>query len=1358
MHLIIRVILLSFIWNYLHANEEDIPEDFQEVYLKGDLKDIDQDISQMEFILSAEFEPLSVVAGCVNVSTGAFFQVDYDFSGDSIDPIQLTRIYDDKNYYETFLGFKFGCQYPLLATPTQNGARHSHALIEERNGFFIPYQGKSSEHFIDPYFFKKRYTNLSNGSPSAQSNHINWTATFNNGWRVAEGDGSQRIYNKHFKLIEERRLQLGVPTNNLYLLTEQIKSNGNRLKFDYQILNDKPCLSKVWTVNRKGETLNFIDFHYSEVGCTLKSSCGKLVEYLHTNSGKNRQFVYKKLLTKVNSNQKGTIAYDYSIWPLPNIYRVNKPDGRFVQVAFNDGKVSSLLQNNGTYLFTYKKHETLVEDPLGNTKSYQFDSNKRLKSIDYLEKELSARQEVYSWCEAPGAEGRLISKAIMLSNECFQLLAFSYDKKGNVIKKTVYGNLTGEKADSFKRIEGAEKYSTTYTYTKDNRNLLLSQSTPKGWMVTYDYLPETNLRTSILQSYDGKIQDRTFRTYDDNGEVRIQIDDDGSSIASDDMQDVSHRRIKQFFGITIPGISSFGKPHKILEGYIVDGRNQNLTSKVFKYDSQGREIEVWVFDSKNSCYITKKAYDSYGRVISETNPLNQETRFLYNDSNQVIEEELVGSGKITLYSYNSSGWMASKTENHTSGESFRTTYTYDAKGNLIEETDPYGHNIKYFYDYMGRQTKKIIVSDGAVYKKRYNILGQVISDADPKGNTIEYSYNIYGHKTKIIHPDGSIERFVYLKNGWLKQHWKADGTSIKYKYDPKGRIINKVTRGMNEEFLKEESFVYKGNLLIEKVDAKGLKTIYQYDDAGRKVIEKVGDRVTSYSYDGFDRITTIVHPLGAIENYTYDFLDRVTSKIMKDSQGNVYSKEIYTYDIHGNVIEKKCLQNEDNWISYRSQYGSDGKILWQEDPLGKRTIWEYDHHYINEKSQKVIACTIRDPMGRITIEVNDPCGRLARKDILENDLLVSTIEYVYDLSGKEIEKRTSIYVNGEHIRDFWVILTYDKRGRISSETEMPKGKTTCYTYDALGNLILKAKPDGVSIVYDYDFLGRPISISSDDVHYTYGYDLHDNPTEAFNQINNTIQKMSYDLYGNLIEEELHAGITLKYCYDDRDRITKVTFPDGSSIRYVYDPFYLVKVERYTPQGDLAYVCACPSYDLRGNCLQYDSPAGTVDYIYDKKDRKIKINSTFWESSSDEFDPVGNLLALTVKDPSGELKANFGYDRFNHLVKDLTNSYLYDSLGNCLQKNDQSFLINNLNQLITDSISIYSYDLNGNLIYQTKPDIAYTYDSLNRLKSAGQTLFEYDAFGRCFSIKDNYGERLILYQGFQEIGSIKNDQS
>lgn len=64
----------------------------------------DDDLSQREVSLSSESEPIAVIAGCVNAVTGAFFQVETDLVGNTIDPIKIVRFYDSQSKCEPSLG------------------------------------------------------------------------------------------------------------------------------------------------------------------------------------------------------------------------------------------------------------------------------------------------------------------------------------------------------------------------------------------------------------------------------------------------------------------------------------------------------------------------------------------------------------------------------------------------------------------------------------------------------------------------------------------------------------------------------------------------------------------------------------------------------------------------------------------------------------------------------------------------------------------------------------------------------------------------------------------------------------------------------------------------------------------------------------------------------------------------------------------------------------------------------------------------------------------------------------------------------------------------------------------------------
>jgi RHS repeat-associated protein len=1378
------------------------------------------DISKLEITLSGDCEPLTTIADCVNVVSGNFFQMEKDLIGNTIDPISFTRFYDSSNKNETFVGYGYGSQYPLVASEMQDTNHHSYALISERDGFLIPYRSKlHSSHadnrktcYIDPRLIEKGYTNLSRVETSGLSNFINWRAIHkpeekSDGWSVQLGDRSQRIYGLKTELSKENRKKMGLPSKVAYLLTEEIKPNGNRLVFNYTLRHGKPYLNKIQTRSRVGNILlNELnisyDHHHDREECQVTSSCGNKVIYKLRNVDHNH-----KILEQTYSSQKGNIFYGNVKLSRPFVIFVGKPRGQFVKVYYQEKKVLCLLEPLGpnkkiinTYDFYYGDNSTIVVNPLLLVKNFQFDSHHRLTQINYHSSQYRniflpppkdligspsklLKQECFVWSKKPGEQGWLKAKCVRFNEVIYHLKSFDYDHRGNITREKFYGNLTGKKSETFKRVSETERYCVEYAYTKDGRNLLVEKKTPEGLMIRYDYLQGTNLRTEELQIYNGKIQERIFRDFDDNGQIRRIIQDDGSGLNSSDLTDVTYRKVKTIIKVKAKNTPAYGKPKKIVESnYDFNvGKLKPCKSIVFEYDKNGNEIEQTVLNSQNEfCYRIIKEYDKRQRLKKEVNALGHTKVYQYDENNNIICEELLDSGKVTFFEFDHINRLESKREQHQNGETFITTYGYNNLHQVISEIDAYGNETNYEYDHLGRQTKCIKpaykdvngVSIRPTITKEYNPLDQVIASTNENGFVTNYSYNIYGQPTLIIYPDGTHERYVYRHCGWLKQKWLADGTSVKYSYDPKGRILSEKALDAAGNHLKTEEYCYKGHLLQFKKDALGLITQYFYDGAGLKIKEVIGDRLkeTHYEYDDFERLIKTVSfcegQVCQIETKEYDWLNRVRSKTLQDYSGTIYARESYEYDITGNQIKKSIHQSGEKIAVYYCEYNSDNTLKYTENPLHHQTRYFYDHHHANELNQRVQSRLIHDPLGRPVKEVDHANGKIHTKEYFDGDMKVSHTRYNYDAAGNLINQTAKVMIEGQPLREYWIEWVYDCRGRVQSETELPQGKTTCFEYDSTGRLFRKIKPDGVILEYRYDSLGRleQLSASDQSIDYIYQYDLHDNPILIHDLVNQIVQKRQYDLLDRLIEEEISPGIKVSYDYDSQDRLLKMQLPDYSYVKYSYDAYHLKMISRYFADGQLKYEHACDAYDLFGNLVKNKTPAGDVAYEYDLLGRNVAVRSSSWESEQVEFDPLGNLKKLRQKDPTGELIAHFSYDRFDHVKLETgieNNHFQYDSLGNCVQKNKSALNVNALNQVEKDDQSEYVYDLNGNLIKQTQPPVTYTYDALNRLICCGQannkTSFTYDAFGRCLEIKDQVETRSLLYIKNKEIGAMVEDK-
>ena len=185
-----------------------------------------------------------------------------------------------------------------------------------------------------------------------------------------------------------------------------------------------------------------------------------------------------------------------------------------------------------------------------------------------------------------------------------------------------------------------------------------------------------------------------------------------------------------------------------------------LRETLIAYDDKGCEKERKVYDSQGNLHfkLTKK-YDERLLLREETNALGETIRYHYDDSDNKIEEELIGSGKKTPYDYDLANRLIKKEEIHDKGEVFVTTYKYNLLNQLTSETDPYGQTTHYKYDRLGNQIeciKPLQDCDGQALSptihKKYNSLNQLIAKKDENGHETQYTYNIYGSPTKITYP------------------------------------------------------------------------------------------------------------------------------------------------------------------------------------------------------------------------------------------------------------------------------------------------------------------------------------------------------------------------------------------------------------------------------------------------------------------------------------------------------------------------------------------------------------------------------------------------------------------------------
>jgi YD repeat-containing protein len=153
---------------------------------------------------------------------------------------------------------------------------------------------------------------------------------------------------------------------------------------------------------------------------------------------------------------------------------------------------------------------------------------------------------------------------------------------------------------------------------------------------------------------------------------------------------------------------------------------------------------------------TSYLYNSFGKVLFETDPNNN----------------------VTAYTYNAAGQPLTVTRGNGTGDAATVVYTYDTAGNVTSETDPVGNYTKYTYD--GTLLRLVQVYDNPNQQNLvqqtsydYDAMGNVIDRLDNAGRQTSYRYDAAGQLTGMTYYDSNAAitndyTYTYDKAGNLR--------------------------------------------------------------------------------------------------------------------------------------------------------------------------------------------------------------------------------------------------------------------------------------------------------------------------------------------------------------------------------------------------------------------------------------------------------------------------------------------------------------------------------------------------------------------------------------------------------------
>ena len=154
--------------------------------------------------------------------------------------------------------------------------------------------------------------------------------------------------------------------------------------------------------------------------------------------------------------------------------------------------------------------------------------------------------------------------------------------------------------------------------------------------------------------------------------------------------------------------------------------------------------------SSSSTSLCDPAYGAYSYAVID-----------YDNQNR-IRKSTQSNGSITSFFYNSNGFIEKQTITYPSGSNaVAISYTRDAKGNLIEETDAQGSTTRYEYDDKPNpyySIKKFTDVITAFYNSPNNV---VAIKSTTNTSIFRYEYNRAGLPVKMFEPNGATYEFMY---------------------------------------------------------------------------------------------------------------------------------------------------------------------------------------------------------------------------------------------------------------------------------------------------------------------------------------------------------------------------------------------------------------------------------------------------------------------------------------------------------------------------------------------------------------------------------------------------------------------
>ncbi len=517
-----------------------------------------------------------------------------------------------------------------------------------------------------------------------------------------------------------------------------------------------------------------------------------------------------------------------------------------------------------------------------------------------------------------------------------------------------------------------------------------------------------------------------------------------------------------------------------------------------------------------------------------------------------------------------------------------------------------------------------------------NILYRKTFEYDRFGNPILEVF------TGDLTGEGSQDTFT------TKRNFSEDGRNLLLREETEDGKVNCLSYLPNTDLVTSK-LTKDGNHVI-------LREFYVYDDCNN-LVQTISDDGVSEDRNSLSHVTQRTLKIYTLRS-SAPFLhmpEWIEETYWENGTEKPLKKSHLVYDQHGNIAQEEVYDAEGkHTYTICKTYNERGDVLTETNRLGHQAVYTYDARGRYE--------TATNFSNRIQKTFHhDTKGRLRELTEKGDDGVVHVVSSDYDFHDRQIHKKDP-FSNSAHY-------TYDPLVSEIIKTDFPSiasvdgraiSVTTASSYDPLGRELTKTDPNGNVTIYRYNAYGSQSEI------------LHPNGGR---------EQFRYTKNGKLISHTDPDGLTIHYKNDVLGRVLSKTYisADGAALAeetFTYNGFNLLT--ETDKEGNLKQY----SYDGAGRKIREDFCGQITDSSYDSLGwlaTTCKHNGDNTLFIHYERDLEGQILEGHKTDASGHIlhKICYSYDDDGNQEtvtryingKEAVESFVYDSFGRRIQYTD-----------------------------------------------------------------------------------------